>query len=353
MNSNYNLEKRLFEAVASLGMAIWLLYLSNLYKLQGGHISLMLFMYPQNIVFMIFGIVQGFNIWSIQQKIYDDIPIVSAVYFLANSFLYMAFYSLVLFPLSGIGLLEWLLVAFILFSDFYSKINIKRRNAMGQHPIAVLLFGLCLFLIKVFVWYFFPNNIYQTSVVGNNMLRILISIIAVMGIIFLLSQLKNRFTSRKKLKGFAKLRKIFSLLFSFAALPILLAVLLIAGFLIILSVSSILTDIKTDINNFLAPYLEQMLKTGKNTVPITNYYILCQLVSFFVIIVYQILAFYLGLQKVAREKALIVFKIEDGTDNDLNSLIQENPLPLILYEEKYKAEYLIRKKKQKVKELVE
>ena len=301
-NINIQYENKLFNATIVSACGLWLLYFSSLYKTNGGGLRLSLFTYPQIIVFMIFGMIQAFNFSKLSDPIYNENTLCSVIRLIGNTFVYTAFYNIVLLPFSGFGIIEWLLVAFVIFSDFFNKIIPKKTLSIGQSPFHVLVFGLILFLVKVAIFYIFPNNIYNALFVGNKTARFLLVILAIGAIRMILVQLKKHSFPKKETNnehavsnqlwvGIKKtglfIKNAMTTLFS---LPVLLIILLLA-FTIFSAVTLFIgARIVSDVLALIEPILEQMMKTGKNAIPITHFYTIWQIISFFFILLYQITA---------------------------------------------------------------
>lgn len=73
------------------------------------------------------------------------------------------------------------------------------------------------------------------------------------------------------------------------SLPVLLILLLLAFTIFSIATLFIGARIVSDVLALIEPILEQMLKTGKNAIPITHFYTIWQIVSFFFILLYQII----------------------------------------------------------------
>ena len=313
-------EKQLYRVFWSLAIGVWFLYLSSAYRSLGGCIKFSILLYPQNMVFIIFGIFQAYNFYEIKKVINEEYtnhkgfkePVyISYIRLIADSLIYTSFYTIVLFPISGIGIIEYLIVAIVIFSDFLYKLFPKRKNfeiSIGQSQIAVLSFGVLLFLIKIIVFYFFPDDMYNELFVGNATARWLIAIMGGGAIILLFSQLKTRFFGKTKTanKLFAKiigllarlLGYVVQTLLSICSPIVLLAIIAVSGISVLLFIESV----KNDIVSLLRPFLQKILTTGENKVHISNLYQVFQMISFVLILFHQFFS-YFSLRKKAIEVA--------------------------------------------------
>lgn len=325
-------EKQLYKVSWSLVIGVWFLYLSSAYRSLGGSIKFSILLFPQNMVFIIFGIFQAYNFYEIKKVVNEEYTnhkgfkepaYISYIRLIADSLIYTSFYSIVLFPISGIGIVEYAIVAIVIFSDFLYKLFPKRKNfeiSIGQIPISVLSFGVLLFLIKIFVFYFFPDDMYNEVFVGNATARWLIAIMSGGAIILLLSQLKTRVfgTTKAASKFFAKIISLLARLFGYVVQTllsicspiVLLAIIAVSGISVFFSIDSI----KNDIVNLLKPFLQKILTTGENKVQISNLYQVFQMISFVLILFHQLLS-YFNLRKkaieVANKKAKWITKRSD------------------------------------------
>ena len=117
-------EKELYRAVSILGLGFWLLYGASVYKTKAGATLLAIYLYPQSMIFAIFGIFHGASVWKLYKAVYDYdryTKWISYIHFAGQCVLYTAFFNIVLFPLSGIGI-YWngyllLLLSFLIFLD--------------------------------------------------------------------------------------------------------------------------------------------------------------------------------------------------------------------------------------------
>ena len=289
-------EKKLFNATVVSACGLWLLYFSSLYKTNGGGIRLSLFTYPQIMVFAMFGLIQAFNFSKLSDAIYNENILCSVIRLIGNTFVYTAFYNIVLLPLSGFGVIEWLLVAFVIFSDIFNKFIPKNVLSIGQNPFHVLVFGLILFLVKITIFYIFPDNIYNALFVGNTTARFFLAVIAIAPLPMFFAQLKKQHFPRKEtnktmadnigavIKIIGEFLKKVVLLFS---LPVLCIIFLSTSVVLLFIGHRIVSDVLA----LIEPMLEQIMKTGKNTIPITHFYTIWQITAFFFILLYQIIAY--------------------------------------------------------------
>lgn len=290
-------EKDLFNATFSVVAGIWLLFLATAYRTRAGNTNFNIFSF-QFMVFLIFGIGQAASEFKLRQEIYRDINIVpSAISFLGLICIYTAFYNIVLFPLSGIGMIEWTLVCLTIFANALSKFMNKKILNIGQSPMAIWNFGVLLFFIKIIWFFFFEENIYQETIQGNFLLRLLIGVVGAGAILLLLTQLKTKIFGKPQNKNDNFIvRFIKNSLSFFGGLvksglsilkgPQVIIAGLIGSIVALVSVNKILLKIEAT----LSPYIEKLLTSGENTIPLTYFYITYQLISFISISIYLILA---------------------------------------------------------------
>lgn len=120
MERNLEKEEIIFWGMGRLTVGIWLLYLSCLYLSAGGDMRLKIAMYPDMPVYLMFGAIHAYIMHQFNRIRYDEVrkfgPAEETLYIVADLFVYAAFYNIVLLPLCGIGIIEWGLIAYMLFS---------------------------------------------------------------------------------------------------------------------------------------------------------------------------------------------------------------------------------------------
>ncbi|MGL4985859.1 MAG: hypothetical protein ACRC5H_01820 [Treponemataceae bacterium] len=312
MQTSYTKKNEFLNKLLSVGFGITLFYFSLIYQNRVGIVRLSI-SFPQIAVFSLFGLFHAFNVFEIKKLINKETTNILDLFFLF--FLYTAFYNVVLLPLSGFALIQWGLVILILFSSFISELTGKvlPNVFMGQSPIALLVFGIILFFIKVAIFYMLPPNIYNTIIRGNKTLENIIGVCAIImlvgGIILLLGQFKTVFSGIsnsypiKKIPNsqnfiaylgncvkniFASIGKLLLLVFSVNILIIGgIIIVLTAGIFIIFIVDNIIQDVLQAVE----PFLEKLLSTGEDSIEASTLYGLTQSAVLIALTFYEFMAY--------------------------------------------------------------
>lgn len=171
----------------------------------------------------------------------------------------------------------------------------------------MVIFGILLFIVKITIYYLFPDNIYDETFMGNQTARSIIAILGGTTVFFLLSRLNVHVFHIKVEKSFlqkigAKIKEIFTLgvqiivaSFGLPALLIAIAILFAGGFIFV-------GTIRSDILNMLEPFLLRILSTGENKIPITQSYGISQLATIIIMVSYLLISCH-NLKETARKKA--------------------------------------------------
>lgn len=298
------------------------LIVSSMYQIPGG-IRLNLLLYPQIGVFTVLGFFHGYNMMRYKTFSKGKDTSISAYEVLdliSDSLIYTAWYNVILFPLSGFGIIEWTGVFVILISGFISDLagsDISKKSKifntahfLGHSPMTLLLTGVALYLLKIAVFYLFPANIYLEAFHGNFLARLIIVFFCLCGLVTMISLLaknvRKNITGKKKLsdedkakiKDFSKriIKKLFhtikrfiSKLATILSGPVLIIVLVIAGLFAVGIAAGFALGIYSSILKFVEPIMEQLLKTGKTLVTPSKFYGLCQTISLIAVLFYSIL----------------------------------------------------------------
>jgi len=290
-------------------LGIFCFTISSVY-FNNGYIQLSIFKFEQTVFFILCGFLHGFIFFQMKQK--EGIS-QSPIMLISYMFLFSGWYSVILFPTSGFGFIEWLIVLLVLF------MNIKNPYA-NSIPFFLEFFGIGLFFIKQFIFFIFTENIYDQLILGNQTIQFLLVIIAASGIVLGLIQFfriikkcisdikKAEFQSEdssldelkeKAGRFFKKLgNSILNLLKYFLALLrtlfsgpgflIVLAIILITGGLVVLIVAfCTMNAIYHDILDFIQPILEKLMTTGENLIHPSVPYNLLQTICFFTVFIFS------------------------------------------------------------------
>ncbi len=301
MSNTSSLEKlkNLSFKTISLAIAIVVFYLSSLY-LDNSYVRLT-FVLQQTAIFALLGFLHAYNVYSLDNIINRQKKSIFTLfcYFLV----YTAWYNVVLFPMSGLGLIEYIIVFAVLSSNLYTEIATKKINNpfMGQRPMVLVYFGMILFLIKLIIFFAITgDNVYDSIILENETARFSVGIFSVVGVVFLVVQLCKHITNKFKIKvNKSKTEKIFNFIFciikkgiatlvSIISLPIIIIALLIVG-LGILAIGAIeLNGIYNDILKFVEHFFESISSTGENSLQPSTFYFVFQTVSMIIVLFYTI-----------------------------------------------------------------
>ena len=302
VSSLKKLERFSFE-MRSLAIAIVVFTISSLY-VQNGFWRVSFAIFPQIAVYVILGFFHAYNVWSLDSFISKEH---GSHFMLFGYFLvYTAWYNVVLLPESGLGYIEWAVVLLALTSNFMTQKYSKsiHNPFMGQSPLALVFMGVVLFLCKMFIFYFFEDNLYDSLILTDKIARIFVVIFCLIGLIFLLRQLYKHITNTLEVKaqirgkesalknikrfcvGIAKTGvSLLASLFSLPVIFIIIAVLVVGG----LGISFIVAKaVYNSILHFVEPLLEKIMSTGENKIhPSVLYYVL-QIVSLIDVLFYTV-----------------------------------------------------------------
>lgn len=303
---------------------IIILIVSSLYQIPGG-IRLNLLLYPQIGVFSVLGFFHAYNIirfknFNKNEKKSTSITAYEVLDLITNTLIYTAWYNVILFPLSGFGIIEWTGVFIILISGFisdlagtdfsYKKDIFSAAKFLGHSPITLLLTGVALYLFKIAVFYLLPANIYLEAFHGNFLARTIIVFFCLCGLITMVSLLvknvRKNISGKKELsdeekakikdstkKFFKKcwngIKKIVTKLAAVVSGPVFIIILIIAGLFVVGIAAAFALNIYNSILKFVEPVMEQLLKTGKALVTPSKFYGLCQTISLIAVLFYSIL----------------------------------------------------------------
>ena len=257
-----------FWGFAKVTLGVWLFYLSSLYISSSGNKLLKITMWPDMQVFFLFGAITAILYHYYYGIIYGKFTLASIFSFVADMLAYTSFYSIVLFPLSGFGVVQWLLLIYILFSSLV----MKKDDGFNRYfnPIALFIFGVLMFILKSFVQYVFPPNIYQEFISGNSSARWVIFAIAGIAGCY---QLVNLFSSKKtsepvqiksKTSQFVsflgtQVKRGLKLIVSAGFILPLLGILVVSGFIAVF----IIDKLNNDFWRILGPLLDKLLTTDR------------------------------------------------------------------------------------------
>lgn len=286
-----------------LAFGIFLLDLSLLYFNRNGNITLNPVILTQLSVSLIFGFFHGLKKYQLIKAIdihHNGLDLV------AQFFIYTAWYNVILLPLSGIALFEWILVGFVIFSDFVCCINSKKSfilNYIGNSDLNLLIFGSILAIFKSIVFYLFPSFIYLDSFVGNSTARFLILAFSVLGFCILVSFLVKNIKAKlginlrgnsgqkdeqqKKYDFKAELKRMLTSFVALLSGPTVVIVVLSLGFLFLTIVFIFIKGLSNDILAFVEPYLIKLTSTGKSSVTTSVIYYICQIFVTASVLVYD------------------------------------------------------------------
>lgn len=320
--------KQTSKKIFLLSFGILLIDLSILYLNQNGKILLNQTMLIPLYVSFIFGFFHGYKTFLIEKFIDNKISLLSLVYL---SFIYTAWYNVILLPLSGFGVIEWDLFLFIIFSDFILLNSSKYKEKISYITSSgktLLIFGSIMSVFKFIMYFIFPDNIYEESFIGNPTARLFVLAFNCIGILFLLLFLKNKIKAKmsfsKKQKDISvsilkriinQIKKFFNLILSLissqAAIIIIGIIILVGGILIVFEINAICEDIL----EFIEPFLIKFSSTGKSAISPSIFYFIS---NFIVLISVLVFGFYYEnqLEDKARENigAKIIKKLDENTE---------------------------------------
>lgn len=277
-----------------LALSVLLVDMSILYLNESGKILLNQVMLIPLFVSVIFGFFHGLRTFKFAKFVKNDSSALTLIFL---TFMYTAWYNAILLPVSGLGILEWILFAVVIFSDFLLAAAGKNNSTIsfiGSSDVTLTTFGALMCIFKFVVYVVAPDNIYLESFTGNQTARFFVLLFCVVGLISLISFLyrfvKSKVALSDKQKNaalsfFKKLGKLFLLVISGpGAIVVLFCILFIAG--IVAAVEAI--AIGNDILNFIEPLLIAFSSTGKSAITPSIFYFILQ---FFVVVCVLIFSF--------------------------------------------------------------
>jgi len=285
-----------FWGVSKLTVGVWLLYLSSLYVSGSGNYLLKITFFPDMQVYLIFGAITAFIYHSYYRVMYNDgrrgrlpLPVITLAY-VADVLAFTSLYSIVLFPLCGFGVIQWLLIIYILFS----QLVVSKKNDIYRYfsPLSLLIFCSLMYIVKAFVQYVFPINIYQTLIIANDTARWIIFAIAVIAGIY---QLINLFASKKSTEPIQIESKIPAISLVGKQIKRGIGFVLTAGFIIpligiLLSGGLILFfvvfKIEADFWKLFGPLLDKLLTTDRRNILQSQSLSFFQLSALFIYFIY-------------------------------------------------------------------
>lgn len=185
----------MFYGTLKFTLGVWTLYLSSLYMSRNGNLRLKIIFWPDSIVYLMFGVVVAYIYDKYYEVMYDqyDLAVPKRLFFfIGDVFAFTAFFSIVLFPLSGFGIFQWGLMAYFIFSNL---VLAKNNDFMRFfEPLSLLILGMMMFIIKVGSQYLLSQNPYQQFISGNTTMRWLIFGIAA---VFAVKYIWDLFKTRK------------------------------------------------------------------------------------------------------------------------------------------------------------
>lgn len=282
-----------------LALSIFLLDISILYVNEQGKILLNQAMLVQLAVSFAFGFFHAQKILKLTKSVDDSSFAFKTVYM---SLIYTAWYNVIFLPISGLGLIEWLLFAFVIFSDFIAGASNKRNKSIAyisSSDVTLMIFGAIMFLAKWIIYFALPDNIYTESFVGNPTARFLVLAFCVIGLIFtlyfLVKSVKSKISVQEKTKSVVEkgLKKIgktisgfFRLIFSMLSGPALIIVLFCAVFVFGILIFAEASAIGDDILKFAEPLLIKLSSTGKSSVVPSVFYSISQFIVLAAVLVF-------------------------------------------------------------------
>lgn len=254
----------------------------------------------QMTIYFILGFLHAYTIYRLKNIISNgNVPI---FFLICDTFIYTAWYNVILLPESGIGFLEWGFVFFVLLMNFANSSLIKKAQFIfaSQNPISLILFGFLLYIAKSFLFYITSSNIYDTNFLGNTTAKIfLISVILIcmaMGIKISINKTrinkdikidndKKSLIIKKALKGSsAVIKNIIATIFTTFGVPVIITIIAAILIYLIFFASAVINDIE----NFFQPFLEKILTTGENTIKPSAPYGALQFTVFMSVVFYTV-----------------------------------------------------------------
>ncbi|MCX5814161.1 MAG: hypothetical protein NT178_16700 [Proteobacteria bacterium] len=290
-------DEPLFWGILKITIGIWMYYLSSKYMSSSGNYRLNIFLLPDTLVFLMFGAVVSlvyYSYYGIMYSKYEhDLSITARLLFIfGDIFVYTSFFSIVLFPLSGFGVVQWAFVAYMLFTNLIMAKNEGFFRCFD--PLSFLIIGVVMYIAKIFVQYSLPQNPYQEFISGNTTMRWAIFAIAfVFGIKYMIDLFKRKedlnmagssSIARKILNfGIETTKKFVKIVMSAGILIPLIGILLSVGLPVVIY---IVVKMQTDLWNNLGSLLDKLLTTDRLSIISSRSLAVFQLIAFFVFLAY-------------------------------------------------------------------
>ena len=271
-----------------LGIGMLCFLLSVIYQSRAGYVRLAINNYFSLMLFFVIAILNAFNIYEYVHACSGgrkNFSFCDLIEFFAYTFFSCGFFNVVLFPLSGIGFMEIVvMLMYLLGSTFAQGMRTKKVRFTGASPARTLIFGFVLFILKLFVFYLVDENIYNQFAEGNNTLRYVVfglSIFAALSIVRHVSKIgkanleieaikssgkkfdaKNFFLAGCKAVGSA-VKKTVTFVLSIFSGWVGIVILVVAGLLIFGIGIFAFDKFFNDIMKVVEPLLKKLLSTGE------------------------------------------------------------------------------------------
>lgn len=306
MHSQKEEIKEFAAATFSAAVGVFVFVLSSLYW-RNGTPKLSFDLFPQTALFFILGFLHAYNVYELENLVSRQKKGLFSLfcYFLV----YAAWYNIVLLPESGLGYIEWFIVLFLLSSNIITEIFTKKINNpfMGQRPLVLVYMGIVLFVAKLFLFYMFPDNIYDSMILTKKTARSAVGIFSLFGIVVLVMQFYKHVTNKLKSEPITQkedgIKKFFSslgnlfmklvkligqIIATFLSGPAILIIVIASGFVGLAYAFYKMNKIYDNIMAIIEPLLQKLASTGENHVHPSLPYYVCQLVSMCVVLFYTI-----------------------------------------------------------------
>lgn len=285
--------------VLSLAVGTVVFTISSLYWVNGSiHVSSVS---SYTAIFVILGFLHAYNVYELDNLVSRRKK--GLFWLFCYSLMYTGWYNAVLLPESGLGYIEWIIVLLLLSSNIISEIFTKKINNpfVGQRPLVLAYMGIVLFVLKLFFFYIFSDNIYDSIFLNNGTARFFVGAFSGLGIIMLLMQftnhVKNKLSLEAQNKIFSAAKGIFqaivkfvksiaSLIVSCFSGPVVIIIAIVVGLLVLLCGFMTANAIYNDILAFVEPLLEKLASTGENLVHPSAPYYMCQTISMAIVLFY-------------------------------------------------------------------
>ena len=168
----------------SLGFGSLCLLLSLIFQSRAGFIRLAV--HDHFSVAIVF-ILSVLNAWGLFRYVSaysyrEQSPLESVLDFLTYLLFSAGLFNVVMFPASGLGIAEMVILMIFMLGNFsMSHINTDRIKFAGMGPWSTAIFGLILWTVKLVTFYFFEDSIYSQMVSGNSIVRGIIFAFAIIG----------------------------------------------------------------------------------------------------------------------------------------------------------------------------